>query len=77
MRKIIMLFTFFIINYYLHSSLFSHLDWGARVVGVGLGYVGCGDVDSSVVMWNPGGLSYIGSGNELGGMYGIPFMGLG
>lgn len=58
-------------------GIFNHVDWGARVVGVGLGYVGCGDVDGSIVMWNGGGLGYIGSSNEIVGMYGIPFVGLG
>lgn len=56
--------------------IFNHIDWSAKAVGVGVGYVGCGDVDSSIVMWNPAGMVYIESPNELSGMYGMPFMGL-
>lgn len=58
-------------------GIFDHIDWGARVVGIGYGYVGSAYADSSIVLWNPAGAVGVDSVNELAGMYGMPFMGLG
>lgn len=76
MKKIKLIYSLFFVSLSF-AGVFNHIDWGARVVGLGVGYVGGIEADSNMIMWNPSGIVYIKSTNELSGMYGIPFLGLG
>jgi len=55
-------------------SVFDHIDWGSKAVGVGFGYVSY-DGEGLGLFWNPASIGSI-YGKEVNSMVAIPFVGI-